>query len=71
MRYWPLPSVTTVRTFSIRAGLLASTVTPGRTAPEVSRTVPVMVACAYASVGSRTKASTRTNRTAKRIDWPP
>ena len=33
-RYWPLPSVTTVRTFSISAGLEASTVAPGSTAPE-------------------------------------
>ena len=37
-RYCPEPSVTTVRTFSISAGLDASTVTPGSTAPEASVT---------------------------------
>src|SRR5262245_22719463 len=30
------------------AGLAASTVTPGRTAPDVSRTTPVMLLCAHA-----------------------
>ena len=34
MRYCPVPSVTTERTFSMSAGLAASTVTPGRTAPD-------------------------------------
>ena len=33
-------------TFSISAGLAASTVTPGSTAPDASRTVPVRVPCA-------------------------
>jgi hypothetical protein len=51
IRYWPVPSVTTVRTRSIKAGLVASTVTPGSTAPEVSLAVPVMVACAHATAG--------------------
>ena len=46
MRYWPAPSVTTVRTFSMSAGLAASTVTPGNTAPDVSLTTPAMDACA-------------------------
>jgi len=41
--YWPVPSLTTVRTFSISAGLLASTVTPGSTAPVASFTVPAML----------------------------
>ena len=41
-RYCPLPSVTTLRTFSISAGLVASTVTPGKTAPEGSRTTPAI-----------------------------
>ena len=40
IRYRPVPSDTVVRTFSINAGLAASTVTPGSTAPEASRTVP-------------------------------
>jgi hypothetical protein len=38
IRYRPWLSVTAVRTRSIRAGLLASTVTPGRTPPDASRT---------------------------------
>ena len=41
-----------VRTFSIRAGLLASTVTPGRTAPLVSLTTPAITLCAAAPPGS-------------------
>jgi hypothetical protein len=35
----------------MRAGLAASTVTPGRTAPDVSLTTPAMVAWAYAVAG--------------------
>jgi hypothetical protein len=38
----------------MRAGLDASTVTPGRTAPDVSLTVPVIDACANAKVGNST-----------------
>ena len=38
MRYWPVPSVTDVRDRSMSAGLDASTVTPGRTPPDASRT---------------------------------
>ena len=56
MRYCPAPSVTAVRTFSMRAGLDASTVTPGSTAPDWSLTVPVRVPCANARDGSRTAA---------------
>src|SRR5438876_5886460 len=52
MRYWPVPSVTAVRVFSIRTGLAVSTVTPGRTAPDASFTTPVIDACAYADAGS-------------------
>ena len=52
IRYWPLPSVTTVRTFSLRFGLDASTVTPGNTAPDVSRTTPVIDAWAYDATGT-------------------
>src|SRR5207249_4975965 len=40
--YWPSPSVTTLRVFSINAGLDASTVTPGSTAPDASLTMPAM-----------------------------
>src|SRR5438874_10480310 len=47
--YWPRSSVVTVRTRSISAGLLASTVTPGITAPVVSLTTPaIALACANA-----------------------
>ena len=55
MRYWPEPSVTAVRAFSISAGLEASTVTPGSTAPDASLTTPVMDACANAVAGRKTK----------------
>src|SRR5258705_10590709 len=51
MRYWPASFVVTDRTFSISAGLDASTLTPGSTAPDVSRTTPVIDACAYKSEG--------------------
>src|SRR4029079_16373656 len=49
--YWPAPSVTAERTFSIKTGLAASTVTPGSTAPEASFTVPAIDACANAVAG--------------------
>src|SRR5215212_1971374 len=57
----PLPSVVTTRGAS-SAGLVASTVTPGNTAFEVSRTVPVIVACANTADGRRqmTAADTAT-----------
>src|SRR5688572_6291111 len=72
IRYCPPPSVTTVRTFSMSTGLLASTVTPGSTAPDVSFTVPVIVACANAMVGMSTARATRCPiRTNARITYPP
>jgi hypothetical protein len=37
-------------------GLLASTVTPGNTAPLVSRTVPVILLCAKVTFGRSTKS---------------
>ena len=58
MRYWPVPSVTAVRTFSISTSLDASTVTPGSTAPEVSLTTPVMDAWANAATGNKTVDAT-------------
>src|SRR5262245_1534249 len=61
MLYWPLPSVVADRTFSIRAGLDASTVTPGNTAPDESRTVPVRDACANTQVGA-TRNNATTNQ---------
>src|SRR5687767_6101517 len=39
------------------AGLVASTVTPGSTPPDASRTVPVKVPCANARDGSKTMAA--------------
>src|SRR5881628_1816177 len=55
----------TDRTFSMRAGLAASTVTPGSTAPEASRTTPaiapLVAVCADAAAGANaTHASTAT-----------
>ena len=52
--YWPVPSVTTVRVFSRSAGLDASTVTPGSTAPDASLTTPAIEAlpCALAAAGA-------------------
>src|SRR6266478_5866963 len=53
--YRPSPSVTMVRTFSMSAGLVASTVTPGRTAPDESRTTPatpLVARCAHADGGT-------------------
>src|SRR5205823_4433689 len=49
--YRPSASVTTVRTFSIKAGLAASTVTPGSTPPDVSLTTPAtpLACCAEAT----------------------
>ena len=49
-----------MRTFSISAGLAASTVTPGSTAPEASRTTPAIeacAACARASVAPAARCS--------------
>src|SRR5687768_18061163 len=64
MRYWPDPSDTAVRTFSISTGLAASTVTPGNTAPDTSRTTPAMVAWADAVEGiSRAIATAATAMT--------
>ena len=51
MRYRPEASVTAERTFSMSAGLAASTATPGMGAPETSRTVPAMAAWANATPG--------------------
>ena len=55
MRYWPVPSDVALRTFSMRTGLAASTVTPGSTAPDASRTTPAMVACADAVEGNSSR----------------
>ena len=57
MRYWPDPSVTTVRIFSISAGLAASTVTPGNNAPEASFAAPAIVPSTCANTDDATKSS--------------
>ena len=46
--------------FSINASLEASTVTPGKTAPEGSRTTPVIDACACANAGTGPSTRRRT-----------
>src|SRR4029079_14598179 len=62
MRYCPVSSVTPVRTLVISAGLDASIVTPGSTAPDVSRTVPARL-CALAKRGpAPTRAIATNNR---------
>src|SRR3954471_20599189 len=67
MRYWPELSVMAVRTFSMSAGLAASTATPGNTAPEASFTTPVIEPCASASDGrqSSERTTTRTRPNAR------
>src|SRR5262249_15016186 len=49
------------------AGLLASTVTPGSTAPVVSFTTPANALCACAAAGSASHASATTNDIAIRL----
>src|SRR5665213_21797 len=66
IRYCPDPSVTAARVFSISAGLAASTVTPGRTAPELSFTTPAMDACAYTALGTSATSVNRTTTFNKR-----
>src|SRR6185503_1723227 len=51
MVYCPDPSVAATRTFSMSAGLAASTVTPGSTAPDASLTTPAIDAWANAATG--------------------
>ena len=55
-------SLTTPRVWEMSAGLLTSTVTPGRTPPELSVTVPAITLCAaavmgYSTIPSRTPSS--------------
>src|SRR6187200_1016893 len=67
MRYCPKSSVTPVRTLVISAGLDASIVTPGSTAPDVSRTAPARL-CALARLGiAPTIANTTNNRGRTRL----
>src|SRR5436853_2175902 len=61
----PWSSVTTVRTFSMSAGLTSSTVTPGSTPPDMSRAAPAMPAgdnCA-AALRDRTRKQKAVTKT--------
>src|SRR5579862_1191341 len=71
MRYWPVSSLTTERTRSMSAGLVASTVTPGSTAPDVSLTTPVMAACAKRGTGTRAQVTTTKRARGSVRMWPP
>ncbi len=53
-RYWPASFVVVDLVFSMSAGLVASTVTPGSTAPVASFTTPAMALCANAAAGAST-----------------
>ena len=66
MAVLPDPLVIVERTFSMSAGLAASTVTPGMTAPESSRTVPVIEeVCANAEMGRTASKPARQIRESK------
>ena len=72
MRYRPALSVIEERDFSMRTSLAASTVTPGRTAPDGSLTVPVIEPCANTVEGTkRTAVSRRIRLTSPPIVDPP
>ena len=68
MRYTPSAPVVAVLTFWMSTGLAASTVTPGNTAPDVSFTVPVMDAPAWANAA---QGSAITSAHAQRIAFSP
>src|SRR2546421_10860003 len=57
MLYRPSPSEVTVRTFSMRAGLVASAVTPGNTPPDASRTTPAIPLACWAHVARGSRAA--------------
>src|SRR5262245_14702116 len=71
MRYRPDSSVTALRTFSMSAGLDASTVTPGSTAPDESLTTPVIDAWACAADGSSANRATTMHATLTRMNRTP
>src|SRR5436190_22557794 len=60
MRYCPVSSVMPVRTLVMSAGLDTSIVTPGSTAPDVSRTVPAKL-CANATLVPAPRTAIATN----------
>jgi hypothetical protein len=59
-----------MRILSINAGLLASTVTPGNTPPEGSRTTPANVVWAWAKVGRRRNPRRSNERDTDLIEIP-
>jgi hypothetical protein len=77
MVYRPAPSVTPTRVFSISAGLEASAVTPGSTAPVESCTTPEMLPPnVWALVGGEdirrtSSAAIATNSIARLIRFAP
>src|SRR5262245_8105990 len=71
IRYCPVLSVTAERVFSMSTGLEASTVTPGRTAPEASRTVPVKEACARTGTGTSRRMRIAADDVSVRIEMTP
>src|SRR2546428_5358080 len=66
--YCPWPSVTAVLVLSISTSLLASTVTPGSTAPVESLTMPAIVLWARAGSGAITMQTIDKKRDAARGD---
>ena len=65
----PSLSLVAVRTFSISAGLAASTVTPGKTPPDVSLTTPAMLLVCWADAAAAHSNQERTTTpTLKRRD---
>src|SRR5215813_8131894 len=71
MRYCPVPSLTTVLVFSMRTGLVTSTLTPGRTAADASLMTPASVACANARVGSSANSAPAVTIFTTRFIEPP
>src|SRR5688500_3400647 len=68
MRYWPPPSLTADRVFSINAGLAATIATPGRTPPLASLTVPAIeVSCADATDADATTTRETSSRQGFRL----
>src|SRR5262245_31318389 len=65
--YAPFASVVADRTCSINAGLAASTVTPGSTAPVASFTTPANALCARAAVGSASSRASMPTDTKVRL----
>jgi hypothetical protein len=67
IRYWPVPSVAVDRARSMSAGLAASTVTPGSTPPDVSRTAPARLCAAASLISNVIQADKRSDVMAARM----